>query len=282
MEHEITTIWPINYDGFLSNDRFEHVFGGTISGLNGLLPGRKGSKELERRRDPLGRLFKSVRRYHHEGLGFARDWEAFRLGLLGLDLEALRTDSSETYRIFRRAYAKVTFNEFLGWRHEGRIAAHLATRRVSYLKTEAPDFKIAMGSGDVYAECTSTNITSARPDTDLGYKLRNAVSAKSQKPYCNRHTMLFLDYTNVLHNSILGWRPLQPETVSGVVSALFPATNFGGILATALLADLQNRRFVMAGALQIADDAPSTISELLDAVGIGTGRDVLYTVPFSV
>ena len=282
MKHEISAIWPISEDEFLSSDRFERVFVGTMDGLNKLLPARKGPRDPERRRDPIGRLFKAVRKYHQDGFGFARDWEAFRLGLLALDLEALRTGSPDAYRAFRRAYARLTFNEFFGWRHEVRIAAHLTAKRVEYLKTEAPDFEIVMGSDDVYAECASTNVVSARPNTDLAYKLQSAILAKAQKSYCNRETILLLDYTNVLHNSILGGRHLEPETVGGIVSAFFPATDFGAILATALLADLQNTRFVMAGALKIADNAPRAISEFLDALDVGTEREVLYTVPFSV
>jgi len=279
---DYSALWPIYEEGFLDSATFERAFAGAIHHLNLLLLRSKQQQvPPDQRRDPLARIFKAVRQYHHEGLGFVRDWEGFRLGLLASDLESLKTKRPNAYRQLRKDYQHITFNEYFGWRHEVRTAALLTARGISFDKTEAPDFEMQGPFAGSAAECAAVNVTGTTQGKDLLFKLNSAVRKKAGKPYCSKSTILVLDYTNVLFTSVLNHRALAQDEVNESLAATFRETRFGALLAWALVGDIKARRFVLGAYSAFASDAPGTIRDLIDALGLIGPKELTFTVPFT-
>lgn len=87
------------------------------------------------------------------------------------------------------------------------------------VKQESPDYLIKTSRGNVFLEVTHSHVQEAK-EKSTGYKITRAIRAKSQKPYSNRETALFLDISNLIHReaesrrSIGGLIPYAEKTLA--------------------------------------------------------------------
>ena len=100
---------------FLSDSKFKTVFHGTVSKLNDLLHtsylfGKDGFK------GPVGRMVGNVLDYHDQNQRFVRDWEAFRIGIFAMQLEAIKRKNEGLFRHFRRQLKRISEKEYFGLR----------------------------------------------------------------------------------------------------------------------------------------------------------------------
>ncbi len=99
-----------------------------------------------------------------------------------------------------RLYDVTNIDDYFGVRSEINAAASLIRKGIKFSKTESPDFTVQMGPTSVYIECGSSHL--AKPKSgDLKYKIASLIRKKSKKVYCNFDTALFIDATNVFHNT---------------------------------------------------------------------------------
>lgn len=249
---------------------------GTVTGLHRLL-GRPDDDWT----DPIGKIGKLALGCDQPWQRFSRDWEAKRLGLLASDVRLLESRNPDVFRAFRRSYRKLSFNEFFGWRHELRVAAELTSRDIPFHKQEAPDFRIKAQDSDVFIECGSANLTSSK-DQEVSYKLAAVVTSKAGKPYANKSTALFVDYTNVLYTSVFGAQILRADTAETALRAAFAASPYGAIVGTALVIDADDDKFKIVGMAELAPNAPfSLISFVEQYAPAGPAQWVSFVPVFS-
>ena len=153
---------------------------------------------------------------------------------------------------------------------------------ISFQKTEAPDFEIHTPFDGSTAECAAVNVAHSLEGKDLIYKLTSALVRKASKPYASKSAILLVDYTNVLFTSVLNRRPLSQDEINDAVASTFRQSPFGAVLATALVADVKARRFLMGGFSEISHDAPDSVRGVFEKLELSGPRDVTYTVPFTI
>ena len=69
------------------------------------------------------------------------------------------------------------------------------------VKRESPDYSVKTSHGNIFLEVTHVRLHKAKKK-GIGDKIRKAIRAKSNKPYSNRQTVLFLDITNLVYRQI--------------------------------------------------------------------------------
>ena len=171
-EHEPSSadnpLVPFGELPLLSDEQFPVVFGGTINALNQLL-GTRYLRTKQLPSDPIGENIKQVMAHYRAGRRAERDWEAFRLGMLAMELHELREGRPDVVPELRRALRRATRNEYFGARFEVEIAVLLHRMNLDFAKSESPDFVIALGDGEqIFVECASANVQG--PKADLTYK----------------------------------------------------------------------------------------------------------------
>jgi hypothetical protein len=117
----------------LTDDKFERVFAGTIAGLNRVL---KASYVVgkDKLRGPIGKMIAMVHQLHFEGNRYARDWEAFRIGIFAMQMENISRVNPSLFASFRRSLRKLSTNEYFGFRLEVQIAMMLLEVQIAFTK----------------------------------------------------------------------------------------------------------------------------------------------------
>ena len=154
-------------------------------------------------------------------------------------------------------------------------------------KREAPDFEIRLDEKlTVYVECTSTNLTQPR-DRDVAYKISSAIAKKAKKPYCNRHTALFLDFTNVFYRSAEARNALDTELLGTVIEESARKTSFGAVCSCSML-QIAGRGGYSLGFPKAyrAKDGDPALAAFLDNyfsnLGVEFPGEVECTIPYSI
>lgn len=265
----------------LSDEQFEHVFGGTINGLNHVLgstfvTGKDGFS------GPIGQMIRQVLSYHRSGERYARDWEAFRIGLLAMELHELRSTRPEVVAGLRRAIRRATLNEYFGVRFEVEIAFLLHRGNVTFTKSESPDFEITLADGElIFLECCSTNV--GRPKENLTYKITSALTRKSKKPYANEKTALFIDFTNILHNSIRTPTPIDHQDLQRELSHAASQSPFGAVAAFALVNDLDSKGWALGcAAIAFGTATAPALSSFLNIYFPRGEHFLRHGIPFGI
>lgn len=268
--------------GFLSDEEFVRAFSGTVSRLNDLL-GTAYCNVGYKHSDPLGTLILGTINLNKKRNHFLRDWEAHRIGCYAMDLDLIKEKRCNDFITFRKLHRKVKQNEFFGLRLEVNLTANLIRKGIDFDKRESPDFEIRLSNSKGFAECMSTNIQSKPSRKPLYYKLASAIRSKGLKPYSNQSTVLFVDFTNVLYTAYLLKQTMNRDELRSSIQASFNTTSFGGVMATALIADLDNKKFITVGEKIISQNADPFISSFLDEfLGDGAEEDIRYCVPHSL
>ena len=270
----------------LSDKEFEHAFVKTIYGLNKVL-GSSYVVGRDKLRGPIGKMIAKVRQYHHEGNRYARDWEAFRIGIFAMQMEKLSKIRPSIFATFRRKSKKISKSEYFGYRFEIQTAMTLIDSQIPFEKREAPDFEIYHDeNATVFIECTSTNLSTPRYK-DVTYKLSSAIAKKAQKPYCNKQTALFLDFTNVFYRSVEARKIINTGIVESVVIKNSTGTSFGAVCACSMINVVNEKKYALAfAAVYRAEDADPKLNLFLDSyftnLNAKDGLVVEHMVPFSM
>ena len=264
----------------LSDEQFPIVFGGTINGLNHVL-GTRYFRTKQLPSDPIGDNIKQVMAHHRAGRRAERDWEAFRLGVLAMELHELREGRSDVVPGLRRALRRATQNEYFGARFEVEIAALLHRMNLKFAKSESPDFIITLGDGEqIFVECASANVQG--PKHDLTYKVIATLNKKEKKPYANERTALFIDFTNILHNSYRAASPITPRTLEAALRTAATKSSFGAVMAFAVLNDLDTKSWALGGAALVFGSSTAPALKSFFQVYFPRGEHYLrHGVPFS-
>ena len=265
----------------LSDDRFLEVFAGTINGLNHVL----GTRFLQKNMNlpgPIGESIKQVLAHHRAGRRAERDWEAFRIGMLAMELLELREARPSVVPGLRRALRRATLNEYFGARFEVEIALVLHRMGVEFQKRESPDFEVTLGDGEkIFIECASANVLS--PKADLTYKVISTLNNKSKKPYANDRAALFIDFTNTLHNSGANGVPITPRSLEAALQTAAATSPFGAVAAFAMLSDLDAKSWALGGAAFVLGRATAPALASFLSIYFPRGEHYLrHGVPFGI
>jgi hypothetical protein len=265
---------------FLPDSKFERVFHGTVSKLNDLLHtsylfGKDGFK------GPVGRMIGDVLDYHDENQRFVRDWEAFRIGIFAMQLEAIKQKDEDLFRYFRRKLRRISEKEYFGFRLEVQTVSIFYQMNIKFRKRESPDFSVEYGGAEVFVECCSINLDEPR-SKDVSYKVMSALTDKGRSPYANKKTALFLDYTNIFFNSVVSGVRLDLETLSADIKEKIDTLNFGAIILEANLMHIERKGFSIGLDSIYSDGIEPVLSELLKHMFPENRVDVSHSIPFSI
>lgn len=153
-------------------------------------------------------------------------YEAIKLQFLLKHIREIKQATPEIFSDFRSQLLVCSSpDNYYGLRMEIYTAASLIRHGVFFSKRESPDFQIEYKSHNIHIECTSAHVNDY-DGRDLFYKISSAIKKKSNKPYANKSTALFVDATNILHGHYLSRRSfdainLRTEVNSRIKSCAF-------------------------------------------------------------
>lgn len=177
---------------------------------------------------PVGRMLDRVIDLHNAGKHDSRDYTLTQLALLKCDLETIRDYDSSLLRRFQEVYRHIRLNEYFGFRMEVATAAVLIRKQIPFEKTESPDFVAHLTEGDVFIECTSTHLRETR-NKPIGYKIQSAIRRKVDLPFANPDTVLFVDITNILGNTLITGHYLWPADLDVLVHEVLLGGSLGSV-----------------------------------------------------
>ena len=182
---------------------------------------------------PLGQSLRGVIEHHNAGNYAHRDFETNKVAFLVQHLKTLREKEPDLLKHYRREFQRAgETDSYFGLRFEVATIAALLERGVRPMKGERPDLRIP--GGDVAIECTGARVRSVSARADPHTKLWATISQKSQQPYSNRSTALFVDITNMAFYS----KPFDPDEYRTAAVATNEQNNFG---ATLLFVTMMNK-----------------------------------------
>lgn len=166
----------------------------------------KGSKVNSK--NPIEKNFADILNFHSNLNYYNRDFELKRLFTLMTDLKSIRDDSEQNFSQFKKQLRNCNrVSQYVGIRFEISLASFFIRKSMSYKNRESPDFEFNFDENQkAYVETTSCHIVKEKQQ-DLYLKVINAIRTKSDKNYANNSTILVIDVTNLIHNSVR----LHPE-----------------------------------------------------------------------
>ena len=187
---------------------------------------------------PLGASLSGVLAHHNSGNYNHRDYELQKLQFLVQNLQQLEKSQPDLKRHYSKTLRRTgSSDSFFGARFEVNIASSLLKKGIGITKRERPDFLIQ--NSNIAIECTSVRLRTAQAKKDFDYKINATLSKKAAKGYASRSTALFVDYTNVAHNS----RPFDPEKFRHAAIRAGNASPFGAIVLFNYLMNKDLNRF---------------------------------------
>jgi len=194
-------------------------------------------------RTPVGESILMAGIFHNKGDYSQRNVEIAKLIILVKHLQTIERYGQGLLNTFKKIIHDTSKNwgTYFGVRLEINLAASLIEKKVSFVKTESPDFTIR--ECGVYMECASihrSNVGSSK----LIDKIRSVVAGKSKKEYCNPSTALCVDITNVLattdesENELLA----SQDEMKGIIKQMLRNTNssYGSIMLFSYFMDLKS------------------------------------------
>jgi hypothetical protein len=195
-----------------------------------------------------------------------RNNEIAKLGSLVNELQLIEKYNKNILNNFKKMLldSQNSLGSYFGARMEIHIAASLIDKRVSFIKTESPDF--ILDEYGIYIECTSSH-RSNNSTAHLIAKIRSAVTQKSKKAYCNQSTVLCVDVTNISattvkdENEFLSSRDRLKETVIQIIRDT--NSDYGSILLFLYFVDLESKLHIPYFRID-SDKIDPTLKEFLD------------------
>ncbi|EGQ8312353.1 hypothetical protein DC897_RS22345 [Vibrio parahaemolyticus] len=159
-------------------------------------------------RNPVEKNFAEILEFHNNRNYYNRDSELKRLFTLMTDLKSIRDNSEQNFSQFKKQLRKCNrVSQYVGIRFEISLASFFIRKGVPYKNREAPDFEFNFDENQkAFVETTSCHIVQEKPQ-NLYLKVNSAIRTKSNKKYANDSTILVIDVTNLIHNSVR----LHPE-----------------------------------------------------------------------
>lgn len=285
-KHSIDALLVRGQKSFVKERDFQTVFRKSIAQLDAMLHLNLQKMVFERHyKGPIGMQLKEVRRYDTMGKYALRDWEAYRLGLLTMDLMLLQKEKRPVFNQFKKLLLKSTQNEYFGLRFEISTAADLQRSAFNFVKRERPDFEVSTKAGNAYIECVNANLANTKSG-DLIYKIIQAIEKKERKGYGNlEQTVLFVDFTNVHFHSSKAGTPLSFDSMENQIKDALTKSKskskFGAVAALALLPAIDGNAFLVGGRVCRNLAASESLSYFLDSFFTDIESVVKHGVSFS-
>jgi hypothetical protein len=182
---------------------------------------------------PLGQSLRGTFEHHNAGNFAHRDFEINKIAFLVQHLRTLKEKEPALLTHYRREFQRAgETDSYFGVRFEVATIAALLDKGVRPIKGERPD--LCIPGGDVAIECTSARVRSVSAKAKPHTKLWSTITQKSQQPYSNRSTALFVDVTNMAFYS----KPFDPDEYRAATVATNEQNNFG---ATLLFVTMMNK-----------------------------------------
>lgn len=245
-------------------------FFATVLKLNRLL-GTRFVPDHPSSKSPLGASLAGVLNHHNSGNLRHRDFELQKLQFLVQNLQQLEKSQPNLLQHYSKNLRQAgSTDSFFGTRFEINIASSLLMKGVALNKCERPDFLIK--NSNVGIECTSARLRIAQTKKDLSYKIGASIYKKASKGYASRSIALFIDNTNLAHNT----KPFDSEPFRRAATANEDKSPFGAILLFFYLMNEDKGRietpYLRIDHAQIGADLLLAKSRRL----IGTSRAVLH------
>ena len=170
-----------------------------ISNLEGLLsPVIINSKRYSSH--PIRRCIDLVLQHHFNNQPILRDYENCRLSLLVKNLKEIKTQNENLFNKFKRDILRANKDTYYGLRLEISVAASLIRSKISFYKSESPDFILDKPFKKASIECGSLHLTRTfSTNDDLNRKIESVIRQKAKKDYCHKASAIFIDVTNIHH-----------------------------------------------------------------------------------
>ncbi|MEZ8594040.1 MULTISPECIES: hypothetical protein [unclassified Vibrio] len=161
----------------------------------------KGGKVTSR--NPVEKCFAEILEFHRNRNYYNRDFELKRLFTLMTDLKSIRDNSEQNFSQFKKQLRNCNrVSQYVGIRFEISLASFFIRKGVPYKNRESPDFEFNVDANQrAYIETTSCHIVQEKSQ-NLYLKVNSAIRTKSNKKYANDSTILVIDVTNLVHNSV--------------------------------------------------------------------------------
>lgn len=188
-------------------------------------------------RSQLESSVSSVIGMNQQGLIDMSELELMKLEMLTQRLATLEEHDKSLFSKFVRSLRTHRFDEYISTLCEVNTSCALIKAKASFTKTEAPDFRIERRGSPIYLECTSVHMSNPT-SKDLKYKIESKIREKEQKPYCNKHTALIIDITNVMHHSQASNWAISPRELKVHFNHIVKDCGFGSVLMCSYVASL--------------------------------------------
>jgi hypothetical protein len=272
----------------LKDEDFEKVFYGCINRLNKIL---KSSYYFgnDGRKGPIGKMIQDILNYHLriinrssedplriKDLRYLRDSHLQLLARFGMELEYLRNNNYDVYKLFIKVLRKDKQN-YYGYRFELKIAIMLMSQKIDFEKAESPDFNINFNNSRIFIECGTTTLDKSK-NVDVRYKINSVIEKKSKMDYANNDTVLFIDYSNIMYNSLLSGNRIKPEYLIDSFNEVIQKSNFGAVVLFANVLNWETKIFNLTACpikgIQISNELNSFMNYLFP----NDDTEISYTV----
>lgn len=251
-----------NGKGLWDDSTFESAFAAAVGKLNRILGTKYSTVGAPVATSALAIEIEKIISYHARHERFARDWEASRIGFLGMDLEILYKHRKQLFARYKNRLKTATENEYPGIRFEIAMAVNLMISGFPFTSPDPPDFRVESSAGSVDLECTTTSVSALR-DRPLAYKLEASMRAKAAKPYVSRSTVLVLDYTNLLFTAAASKVELTHSQALAVARREIGRLPFGAIILFAAVQNVPRRRYEYLWDDVLSHEAAPDVQEIV-------------------
>lgn len=169
--------------------------------------------------------------------------ERAKLLMLIKNLKTIKSYDENLLLKFRKKIQHIRSEEYHGERLEIQISANLIDKKINFVKTESPDFKIFYNS-EIFVECTSTHLSNnISKNKDLKYKIKTALRKKSKKTYCKNNAALFVDMANLIFHDKEEKYLSDIKNINSFLKDKMKRTKFGNVTLFSYLLDLDKKTY---------------------------------------
>ncbi len=233
---------------------------------------------------PVAQSLKKIPEYHSQNNFFMRDFENALLSLLVKNLDEIASYDQGTLKKLIGVLKNCNQDTYFGARLEVSVCASLVRAKISFEKTEHPDFTLQGEFLGTNLECTSAHLSKPK-DGDLDYKIVSAINEKSGFDYATRCTALFVDFTNINFHSMSHGGPSKIRSGNELKKYLqmsVASSGYGSILVWTTMANLDMTPYRYQWKYTRIDNKPSrTLSSFLDKI-YPLGEDRTHSYDFSL
>src|SRR5579859_3724686 len=176
----------------------------------------------------IAKLLKNVGFYDQLKLFDKRDYSLSQLEVFVSDLLKIEKYNVAMLRKFKKSLISAEENNFYGIRFEVKIASIFIDKKINFKKSESPDFTISDPQENLFFECGSVHLSKDKAE-DLKYKLSSCIREKSDLPYANSQTALFISASNIYYHSEKNKTPLSAEELFDFLKPIVNNCNFGSV-----------------------------------------------------